>query len=289
MEPTDGPPAILDPEIFRPVLSPAGSLVSRGIRPGESELYYEVLDHARKVDPLVLRRAAEAFLSERQVASRNPATRRLPLSEFPVFVDLYNNVKTPEVYLGRPVLMRGHIRKLVEMPAGENDHGLETLYEAWLFTADSQQHPTVVICSSVPGELLEAVREQKRANRPILINGVVTCGYFFKMYGYPAGDAYRFAPLVLGDSLQWTPPRSSGFDRSLPWALGIGLLVFGTPIGWFVWKSRREDLQRRAREAASVPQTLDWLDGGLSSPEDKCDAAAGDPATGVGDADEETM
>ncbi|GIT28342.1 MAG: hypothetical protein Ct9H300mP1_03880 [Planctomycetaceae bacterium] len=32
----------------------------------------------------------------------------------------------------------------------ENPYGIQTLYEAWLFTSDSQQHPTVLVMTSVP-------------------------------------------------------------------------------------------------------------------------------------------
>ena len=56
---------LIDPEVFRPVLVPEGSLISRGIRVGESEAYYQVLDHARRLDPVTLRRAAERFLRSR--------------------------------------------------------------------------------------------------------------------------------------------------------------------------------------------------------------------------------
>jgi hypothetical protein len=40
--------------------------------------------------------------------------------------------------------------------------------------------------------------------------------------------------------------------------LAIGLIAFGLPIGWFVWKNRIEDRQRRAGHLASVPESFDW-------------------------------
>jgi len=255
------PAALIDPEVFRPVLVPEGSLISRGIRAGESAAYYRVLDHARRVDPETLRRAAARFLAARQKASGSAAVRRLPVEEFPVFVDLYENVRRPEVYLGKPVTLRGHLRKLVEMPAGENPYGIQTLYEAWLFTSDSQQHPTVLVMTSVPPELLEEVRRLKAANRPVLVNGVSGSGYFFKMYGYPASDAYRFAPLVLGGRLEWMPPSPGDLDRSLPVVLAAGMVVFGLPIGWFVWRNRSEDRRRRMQRASETPESFAWESG----------------------------
>ncbi len=262
-------PAVeIDPEVFRPVLVPGGSLISRGIRASESDAYYHVLDHARRVAPEALQAAATRFLLSRRQQSVNPVVRRQPVEEFPVFVDLYNNVENPQVYLGQPVTLRGHVRRVVEMPAGENDFGIEVLYEVWLFTADGQQHPVVLIMTSVPGELLEEVARLKATGRPVVVNGVSGSGYFFKMYGYPAADAYRFAPLVLGGQLNWTPPRPAGWNWSLPLMLAIGLGVFGVPIVWFVWRNRYEDRRGRERMASVAPETLDWIDGTAGSDED---------------------
>ena len=252
----------IDPEVFRPVLMPGGSLISRGIRATEAEAYYRVLDHSRRVDPAALDRAAADFLASRRDASRNPATRRVPVEDFPVFVDLYRSVGKPEVYLGKPVTLRGHVRRVVEMPAGENAYGIDVLYEVWLFTSDGQQHPVVLVTTSISADLLEEAGRLKAANRPVLISGVSGSGYFFKMYGYPAADAYRFAPLVLAGRLEWSPPPKGGLDRSLPAVLAVGLVVFGLPIGWFVWKNRREDRQRRASRTASVPESFEWTDDG---------------------------
>ena len=141
----DDVPVALDPEILAPVLEPSGSLISRGIRAAESEAYYRVLDHARQVEATRLEAAAARFLQKRRNVAALPGTRKRPMADFPVFVDLYNNVKTPEIYHGQPVTLRGHLRKLVALPAGDNEYGIETLYEAWLYTQNSQQHPAVVI------------------------------------------------------------------------------------------------------------------------------------------------
>ena len=260
---SSGPLSVeIDPGVFRPVLVPGGSLVSRGIRASEARAYYLVLDHARRVDPGELDRAAAEFLAGRRRASRNPATRRLPIEDFPVFVDLYNTVDKPEVYLGKPVTLRGHVRRVVKMPAGENAYGIKQLYEVWLFTSDGQQHPVVLVTTSVPAGLLEEARRLKAENRPVVISGVSGSGYFFKMYGYPAADAYRFAPLVLAGSLEWSQPPEQGLEKSLPAVLAVGLIVFGLPMGWFVWRNLREDRQRRASRTASVPRTFEWTDEG---------------------------
>ncbi len=248
----------IDPAVFAPVLVPDGSLVSRGIRSEEAAAYFHVLDHVRRVDPELLKSAARRFLASRRDSSESRGIRQRSVEEFPVFVDLYNNVRRPRVYLGRSVILRGHLRKLVEMPAGENSRQITTLYEAWLFTSDSQQHPAVVITTSVPESLKREVQRLKSLNRPVLVNGVSVTGYFFKMYGYPARDAYRFAPLVLGAGLVWQPAASSSLETALPLALGLGLLVIGLPVSWFLWRNRRDDRQQRTRRRSEEPERLEW-------------------------------
>lgn len=246
----DDVPVALDPEILAPVLEPSGSLISRGIRAAESEAYYRVLDHARQVEATRLEAAAARFLQKRRNVAALPGTRKRPMADFPVFVDLYNNVKTPEIYHGQPVTLRGHLRKLVALPAGDNEYGIETLYEAWLYTQNSQQHPAVVIVTSVPEELQREVSRLRMSNRPILVDGVSATGYFFKMYGYPAQDAYRFAPLVLGQRLVWQPvaPASESWMLYLFLASGGGLISL--PIAWFLWRNRKDDRRRQDRQRA---------------------------------------
>ena len=240
-------PVALDRDVLAPVLEPSGSLISRGIRPSESEAYYRVLDHARRIESKKLESAAARFLQRRQRLSRLPETRERPVAEFPVFVDLYNNVKNPDIYHGRPVTLRGHLRKLVELPAGDNDYGIETLYEAWLYTSDSQQHPAVVITTAVPEQLRREVSRLRASNRPVLIDGVSATGYFFKMYGYPAQDAYRFAPLVLGQRLAWQPVAPTSEMKGLPLVLAVGGCVLCLPIAWFLWRNREDDRRQRER------------------------------------------
>lgn len=250
----------IDPDVFAPVLMPDGSLLSRGIRAEESDAYFHVLDHARRVDPQQLQAAARRFLASRRESSESAAIRQRSVEEFPVFVDLYNNVRRPRIYLGRPVSLHGHLRKLVEMPAGKNSRNITTLYEAWLFTPDSQQHPAVVITTSVPESLKREVQRLKSLNRPVLVNGVSVNGYFFKMYGYPARDAYRFAPLVLGADLGWQPDTKNSLETALPLALGAALVVIGLPVIWFLWRNRRDDQQRRTRRRGEEPERLEWTE-----------------------------
>ncbi|GIT28343.1 MAG: hypothetical protein Ct9H300mP1_03890 [Planctomycetaceae bacterium] len=49
------------------------------------------------------------------------------------------------------------------------------------------------------------------------------------------------------------PPSPGDLDRSLPVVLAAGMVVFGLPIGWFVWRNRSEDRRRRMQRASEHP------------------------------------
>ena len=52
---------------------------------------------------------------------------------------------------------------------------------------------------------------------------------------------------------------SQGYvDSTARCAPPAGVVVFGLPIGWFVWRNRNEDRRRRKRRAAGVPESFAW-------------------------------
>jgi hypothetical protein len=153
-----------------------------------------------------------------------------PEVPFPVFVDLFKSADNPDVYHGKPVTLTGHIRLLREVPAGENSYGIATLYEAWLYTEDSQNNPACIVCTMLPDGMLQAFD----ASRSHVLDQVSVTGYFFKMMGYPAEDVYRYAPLILAQRLEWRrieQPKPNpwlskyGIPIALAVALGVILLV----------------------------------------------------------------
>lgn len=190
----------LDPRWLEAAKHPQTGLLSRNIRPEEAAGYFAILNHARQLPLPQLKVAAKEFQQERlAVVKRDPNFRyyfREPDAAFPTFVDLHRN---PEAYHGRLVTFRGHLRRLVSYPAGENPHGLKQLHEAWLYVDGAQQNPVVVVCSEVPQGIA--------TGSDILVDFVSATGYFFKRYGYEdrAGEP-RFAPLILAQRLEWSPP-----------------------------------------------------------------------------------
>ena len=143
----DADATALDPRWLTAAKHPQTGLLSRNIRPEEAAGYFAILNHARQLPLTQLKVAAKTLQQERlAVVKRDPNFRyyfREPNAEFPSFVDVHRNPKT---YHGRLVTFRGHLRRLVSYPAGENPHGLQQLHEAWLYVDGAQQNPVVVVC-----------------------------------------------------------------------------------------------------------------------------------------------
>ena len=208
--------------------------------------YDQELTEARAVaksDPdrsAELTRLALARLAQEE--RRHAAYKDNP-SSFPVFADVFLN---PDLYVGKPVTMRGRVRRILHYPADSDRFPQPTLYELWMFTDDSQHNPAVIICPALPDGFPENAE---------VIDGVTVTGYFFKLYRYAADDAQRAAPMLLARTVQWRPLASaddSGVARTLATlvalCLGAGLLMY-------VWSSHAGD--RRAREALEMARLAD--------------------------------
>ena len=182
---------------------------SKGILPVESEAYFFILDRARRVanTPAAFQAAKQLEQDRRATV---PSYAKLPDDEFPVFADLFQH---PDVYRGRLVTLRGYVRRLISYAAPENDLGIETLYEAWLYTPDSQGNPAVVVCTEIPEGI-------PRGDQ--LVDHVSVTGYSFKHYLYSAQDTWRVAPMILAGRLNWNPAASE--QRS---GIPIGYLISG--------------------------------------------------------------
>jgi hypothetical protein len=234
-QPTGASSVDLDPTWLAPTRDPQTGLLSRGVRPEEAPGYFAILNHARQVPLPQLKAAAAKFQNERRAVLKNdPQLRyyfRKPGSAFPTFVDLHQHAET---YHGRLVTLRGHARRVLSYPAGENAFGIQQLHEAWLYVEDAQQNPVIVVCTELPPGL--------PTGSDILIDQVSATGYFFKRFGYEdrAGNS-RFAPLILAQRLEWSPKArgrpivSPGMWFGLIVAVAIGV----AGIWWISQRSSR--------------------------------------------------
>lgn len=222
----------LDPSWLESTKHPQTGLLSRNIRPEEAIGYFAILNHARQLPLAELKSAASQFQTQRLAAIRHdPDFRfyfRKPNADFPTFADLHRN---PELYHGRLVTFRGHLRRLISSSAGENPHGLQQLHEAWLYADGAQQNPVVVVCTELPPNI--------PTGSDILVDFVSVTGYFYKRYGYEDRSGKpRFAPLILAQRLEWVPrPARSGWV-SKGTMFGLTLLIAAV-VGVGVWLASR--------------------------------------------------
>jgi hypothetical protein len=189
---------------------------SFGVRAAEKDLYYRVLKQAAQTDEASLRQAARDFATVRQREAPPKIRKQVP---FPTFVDLFKNFSA---YEGKPVTLKGHAREIRKYPAGDNTKGLDTLYEAWIYTEDSETNPAVVVASGSPdlpiGDDLQVPVE--------------ATGYFFKIYAYHGHDTARVAPMILAGRIEMLPePAPAGPPA---WLLILVGLLFASLIVWLV-------------------------------------------------------
>ena len=235
----------LDPSWLAATKHPQTGLLSRNIRPDEATGYFAILNHARQLPLTELKSAAKQLQTERlPIMRRDPEFRayfRKPDAEFPTFADLFHH---PDVYHGRLVTFRGHLRRLVSSSAGENAYGLKQLHEAWLYVDGAQQNPVVVVCTELPPNILTGT--------DILVDFVSVTGYFFKRYGYEDRSGQpRFAPLILAQRLEWTPrpPRSALPSKGVMFGVILGMAVVAI-VTW--WLTSRSDRARRSFNTSSL-------------------------------------
>lgn len=187
---------------------------SVGLRNSERDLYYELLGRTRDLPLDTLQQHARSDLS---------------------FAVLMNESTH---FLGELVTIKGEFRRLTQIPVGQNDQGLTTIWEGWLFNRDSGTNPYCIRCTSLPegmptGEL----------SPPVVVE---VTGYFFKRYGYPRADFnLHVAPLVIAAEPQWLKPASitdRGDSEIVTYVLG-GAVILGLGLLLILWRFRVGDKQ----------------------------------------------
>ena len=200
-----------------------------GIRESERELYYYLLAKTRDVPPEVLTEASRPSIA---------------------FAVLMNESK---VLLGEIVTVKGELRRLAAIPAGKNEFGIETLWEGWLFNADSGLNPYCIRMTSIP----EGIPTGQELGSGVVVK---VTGYFLKRYGYPAQqDRLHVAPLVLAKSVRWYEKRQSSVPDDMgivPYVLGFaGFLGVTISILLFRFRSSdREFEKKHLRRLTAAPE-----------------------------------
>ena len=163
-------------------------------------------------------------------------------------------------FRGELVTIDGKLRRLTSLKATKNDYGLDQLYEAWVFNADSGSNPYCIVCTSVP----DGIAQGHRIEQPVRVR---VTGYFFKRYGYgTANNRFHVAPLILAKRLRWFPAQTTVEpDTGLaPYVLGFVLFV-GVSLAITLWRftvSDKKFYEGHLKRLTEAPQeAISALDG----------------------------
>jgi len=200
-----------------------------GIRESERELYYYLLAKTRDVPASTLENAARPSIA---------------------FAVLMNESKD---LLGEIVTVKGELRRLTPIPVGKNEFGIESIWEGWLFNADSGLNPYCIRMTSLP----DGIPTGQDLGSGVVVN---VTGYFLKRYGYPAqGERLHVAPLVLARSVRWLRKRPSSIPDDLgivPYVLGFAG-VLGVTISIMLFRFRSSDREfekKHLRRLTTAPE-----------------------------------
>jgi len=190
---SDPPEANNDPTTIDPVIFKNVRDNSLGVRNNERGAYFKILAIARDLPEEQLQQAALRGVTFAQM-----------------FTD-------PEDYRGKLVTISGNVKRLMAVPAGQNDFGIKTIYEAWILTTDSGTNPLVLHFTDLP----EGIPQGEQVDLSCRFTG-----YFFKKYAYEAGHGPHSTTMLLGKRLEWIQPAKISADGSLaPYILGLVLIV----------------------------------------------------------------
>ena len=200
-----------------------------GIRESERDLYYYLLAKTRDVPAANLEQASRPSVA---------------------FAVLMNESKD---LIGEIITVKGELRRLTAIPAGKNEFGIETIWEGWLFNADSGLNPYCIRMTSIP----DGIPTGQELGSGVVVS---VTGYFLKRYGYPAqGERLHVAPLVLAKSVRWFRTRPSSVPDDLgvvPYVIGFaGILGITISILLFRFRSSdREFEKKHLRRLTAAPQ-----------------------------------
>ncbi len=185
-----------------------------GIRAAERDVYHDILA-----------RVGEIPLKKQREAARDDVAFAVLMTE-------------SQEFIGKLITVKGEIRRLIPIPPGRNDHGIDDLWEAVMFNADSgSENPYLVRVTSLPEGIPTGMQLKSGTF-------VEVTGYYFKRFGYPTHDhRLHVAPMVLAGTLKWFKPRSAQKQDDLgliPYVLGFAAII-GTTIGVLLYQFRSSD------------------------------------------------
>ena len=207
-----------------------------GIRLDEAKPYYWLLDHARRVAASKLE---DAGLRD---------------------VQYINLMTDPDRFRGKPITIEGDLWRLYEFETSRNDYGVERVYEGWVFTGDSANHPYRVVFTSLP----KGIEPGENLRKPVRLTG-----YFFKREGYQSNGGVHFAPTLLARRMTINPmpngiPLTSGIvPYMIVIIMAVGLALLVTTVGFAIGDERST---RSSRERRGIHPQFSFADLTVPSP-----------------------
>ncbi|MDG2382931.1 MAG: hypothetical protein P8N76_14780 [Pirellulaceae bacterium] len=113
-------------------------------------------------------------------------------------------------YRGQLVRLQGIVRRAFRVPAVENDLGIESHWQLWMFENREANDPIVVYALEMPPGFPEGIE---------LEEDVWLTGYVYKRWSYPAKGGLMVAPVVLAKRAHWLPAASSNISsENVEWS-----------------------------------------------------------------------
>jgi hypothetical protein len=159
------------------------------------------------------------FALWRSLQERDPAEIDRTAGSAVGFTELFGQ---PRSFRGKPVRLRGTLRRLQRVEAAANTAGIRGYWQGWLDPEGGPPSPIVVYFLALPDSIQPGTR---------LVEPVEVVGYFFKRWAYQATDTIRTAPLVMAlepETLAAPPrPPEGNIASILLWTGGIlSMFVF---------------------------------------------------------------
>jgi hypothetical protein len=129
---------------------------------------------------------------------------------------MYNQ---PEAYRGKVVTVRAQVRWAERRPAIKNYLGIKEFNVLYLAPEGVPDKPLIVYSLALPPGFPPIQQQSHPSGMTKLYEDVVVTGYFFKRGAYRGKDANYTAPLILANSLDWTPAQG----RQETFAKGEGI------------------------------------------------------------------
>jgi len=151
-------------------------------------------------------------------------------------IQLANLFSTPSEYRGQPIHIEGALTRLVlvEVPKGKGEFGIERFYEAWIFTDNQSEIPSVVLFTDLPPGLSPS----DGLNESVSIDA-----YFFKLLAYRNRDGKgRGAPMFVGSALNWYKPDTTWANLEAALLAG-GFMLFIAIGSLLIFRATRHDDQ----------------------------------------------